>query len=88
MKKIYYIAFILFFIFVTPSFAEDNSNIYLNSLRLNVEGIVPYFNKDINEYYITVGDSVESLQVDCEASAGANVDISGNEDLKIRNEYY
>lgn len=61
-----------------------SSNSYLKSLQLNVEGISPKFNKSTTQYYITVSNLVNSINVTAKPEdSEAKVAISGNTDLKI-----
>ena len=59
------------------------NNVYLKFLRINKEGIVPYFNKEINEYYLTVGTDISNLEISAEAEDTDDlIDIKGNTDFK------
>lgn len=61
----------------------QDENAYLQVLRLNKEGMVPSFEKDIYEYYLTVPDSVKEIEVVAiSENPNANVDITGNTKLK------
>ncbi len=61
--------------------ADNNAN--LKIMRLNMEGVNPDFDKDIIEYYLTVDDSINDIDVTAIAeSKDANVEISGNKGLK------
>ena len=42
---------------------NDKSNSKLQNLRLNIEGMVPDFNKDIYNYYLTVNDNINNIEV-------------------------
>ena len=58
-----------------------NSN--LNALRIDVEGIVPTFSKDIYEYYLTIGNEINDIEVlAVSENPNAIVEISGNHNLK------
>lgn len=86
MKKILIqiIAIFSFFIMIsTISYAENSNenNAYLKTMRLDIEGVEPYFNKDINEYYITVGKEINSIEVNAEAEDNGDIEISGNENI-------
>ena len=86
MKKILIqiITIFSFFIMIsTISYAENSNenNAYLKTMRLDIEGVEPYFNKDINEYYITVGKEINSIEVNAEAEDNGDIEISGNENI-------
>ncbi len=62
---------------------SSTSNANLKTLRLNIEGITPNFEKDVYEYYITVGNSVKEIDVlAVSENPNANVEITGNTNLK------
>lgn len=85
MKKTYYIMILLvslWNIWGITSYAIDN-NANLEVLRLDIEGMVPSFNKDITEYYITVGENVNQIEITAiPQNENANVNIVGNEGVK------
>ena len=59
------------------------NDVYLKSMRVNKEGIVPYFNKEINEYYLTIGTDISNLEISAESENTDNrIDIKGNTNLK------
>ena len=62
---------------------NDKSNSKLQNLRLNIEGMVPDFNKDIYNYYLTVNDNINNIEV---LTIGENnnskITVTGNENLK------
>ena len=60
-----------------------SSNSYLKSLQLSVEGISPKFSKNTTQYYITVPNSVQSINVTATPEdKNAKVSISGNTGLQ------
>lgn len=60
---------------------SDNS--FLEILRLDKEGITPNFNKEITEYYITVDNSTNNLQVTAiPENRKSKIEIKGNNNLK------
>ena len=64
------------------SYATDN-NANLEVLRLDTEGMVPGFNKDVTEYYITVGENINQIEVTAiPQNENAYINIEGNENLK------
>lgn len=82
MKKIIICLLMILPIFCTISFAENDIP-YLKTLRVDKEGIVPYFNKEINEYYLTVGSDISSLDFITEAEdENSNINIIGNSSFK------
>lgn len=61
----------------------EKNNSYLQSLRLDIEGISPEFDKNIYEYYITVPTKVKDLEVlAISENPKATINITGNEGLK------
>ena len=62
---------------------NDKSNSKLQNLRLNIEGMVPDFNKDIYNYYLTVNDNINNIEV---LTIGENnnskITVTGNENLR------
>ena len=61
----------------------EKNNSYLQSLRLDIEGISPEFDKNIHEYYITVPTKVKDLEVlAISENPKATINIAGNERLK------
>lgn len=61
----------------------EGSNAYLQSLRLEKEGITPNFNKEIYEYYLTIPNNIQNLEVlAISENPNASINISGNKDLK------
>lgn len=63
--------------------SNEANNSYLQSFRLDVEGISPEFDKNIYEYYITVPTKVKDLEVlAISENPKATINIAGNEGLK------
>lgn len=61
----------------------EKNNSYLQSLRLDIEGISPEFDRNIFEYYITVPTKVKDLEVlAISENPKATINITGNEGLK------
>lgn len=59
------------------------NNADLKSLRLDIEGITPNFEKDNYEYYLTVPNDISDIEVLAVLeNPNANVEIGGNSDLK------
>lgn len=55
----------------------------LQSLRLGVEGIIPEFNSDIQEYYITISNDINEIEViTVTENPNAQVEITGNTNLQ------
>lgn len=62
----------------------DKTSADLDILRLSHEGISPQFNKDITEYYITVDNSVENIDVEAVAvNPNAKVSITGSGQISL-----
>lgn len=82
MRKVLF-AFVIFIMFVMSGVVWAESNTDLKVMRVNHEGIVPYFNKDIHEYYLTVGMDVSSLEITAEADdESVTINVIGNNNLK------
>lgn len=63
--------------------SDDKKNSNLAILRLEQEGISPDFEKEINEYYITVSEKIESLAITAiPENENSKVTITGNTSLK------
>lgn len=60
---------------------EDNAN--LQVLRLDREGIVPSFQKDIYEYYLTIPNDIKDIEVlAISENPNATIEITGNTGVK------
>ena len=63
--------------------AGENNNSLLKVMRLDKEGLIPEFSPDIKDYYFIVDLDTNNLEVTAIPEAtNANVQISGNQDLK------
>lgn len=63
--------------------SNDISNSKLQNLRLNIEGLVPEFNKDVFDYYLTVNNNINNLEIlTVPENKNSKIDITGNENLK------
>lgn len=63
--------------------SNDISNSKLQNLRFNIEGLVPEFNKDVFEYYLTVNNNINNLEIlTVPENKNSKVEITGNENLK------
>lgn len=63
--------------------SNDISNSKLQNLRLNIEGLVPEFNKDVFDYYLTVNNNINNLEIlTVPENENSKIDITGNENLK------
>lgn len=61
----------------------DSNSVNLDILRLNKEGIIPDFNKEITQYYLIVDENTENIEITAiPESNKANVKIQGNNNLK------
>lgn len=67
----------------TPQEQETkSSNANLKSMTISQEGLTPTFNKSTTDYVLTVGNDVESIQIDATPEdSKAKVTVSGNTDL-------
>lgn len=62
---------------------SQNNNATLQVLRLDKEGITPNFEKGINEYYLTISNEVNDIEVlAISENPNATVEITGNTNLK------
>ena len=63
--------------------SNDISNSKLQNLRLNIEGLVPEFNKDIFDYYLTINNNINNLEIlTVPENKNSKIEITGNENLK------
>ncbi len=61
----------------------ENDNANLQALRLNYEGLIPNFDKEIQEYYLTIPNSIQELEVlAISENPKASIKITGNKELK------
>ncbi len=61
----------------------EDSNSNLQVLRLEVEGMVPQFDKDIQEYYLNLPSTIQNLEVlAISQNPDATVEIIGNTNLQ------
>lgn len=61
----------------------NKSNSYLQTLRIDREGLSPTFDKNIYEYYLTISNEVNEVEVlAISENSNATIDISGNTNLK------
>lgn len=66
---------------VSQNLTKDNAN--LDIFRLDIEGINPEFNNQITDYYITVKESVDNIEVTAiPENNNAKVEVIGNNNLK------
>lgn len=85
MKKAYYLMTLFVFLWSVwgiPAYGANN-NVDLEVLRMNVEGMVPGFGSDITEYYITVGENINQIEITAiPKNEKSLVKVVGNESLK------
>ena len=63
--------------------SNNRSNSKLQNLRLNIEGLVPEFNKDVFDYYLTVNNNINNLEIlTVPENKNSKIEITGNENLK------
>lgn len=61
----------------------QSENAYLQVLRLDREGIVPTFNKDVYQYYLTIPSIINEIEVlAISENPNAKVEITGNTNLE------
>lgn len=62
---------------------ENVSNSKLQNLRLSIEGMVPEFNNNIYDYYLTVKNDIKDIEVLATAENNeAQIEIIGNDNLE------
>lgn len=55
----------------------------LKSLRINQEGILPSFDKEIYDYYLTINESINNLQIEAiPENINSKIEIIGNGNFK------
>lgn len=63
--------------------SEQNSNANLQALRINLEGLVPNFEKDIYEYDLTIAKEINEIEiVPITENPNATATVTGNTNLK------
>ena len=63
--------------------SNNVSNSKLQNLRFNIEGLVPEFNKDVFDYYLTVNNNINNLEIlTVPENKNSKIEITGNENLK------
>lgn len=63
--------------------SNNRSNSKLQNLRLNIEGLVPEFNKDVFDYYLTVNNNINNLEIlTMPENKNSKIEITGNENLR------
>lgn len=61
----------------------EKNNVTLQVLRLNREGIIPNFNPNIHEYYLTVSNDIQNIEVlAISENPNATIEITGNTNLQ------
>lgn len=61
----------------------EKNNANLQALRINQEGIIPSFNEQVEDYYLTISNDISEIEVLAIAeNPNATVEISGNTNLK------
>lgn len=85
MKKYVLLILLVVSIIFLPNIvnAEDENNTNLKIMRTNKENIVPNFDKGIFEYYLTVDNNTNSLDLTAVAeNENSKVEIIGNKNFK------
>ena len=63
--------------------SNNRSNSKLQNLRLNIEGLVPEFNKDVFDYYLTINNNINNLEIlTVPENKNSKIEITGNENLR------
>ena len=63
--------------------SNNKNNSKLQNLRLNIEGLVPEFNKDVFDYYLTINNNINNLEIlTVPENKNSKIEITGNENLK------
>ena len=63
--------------------SNNVSNSKLQNLRFNIEGLVPEFNKDVFDYYLTINNNINNLEIlTVPENKNSKIEITGNENLK------
>lgn len=63
-----------------------SSNNNLKSLQLDIEGISPTFNKNTTQYYITIPENTNNINITAlPEDAKANIQITGNTNISVGN---
>ena len=63
--------------------SNNRSNSKLQNLRLNIEGLVPEFNKDVFDYYLTINNNINNLEIlTVPENKNSKIEITENENLK------
>ena len=63
-----------------------SSNNNLKSLQLDIEGISPTFNKNTTQYYITIPENTNNINITAlPEDAKANIQITGNTNIPVGN---
>ncbi len=61
-----------------------NSNAYLSSLQVSVEGISPRFNRNTTNYYLIIDNTIDTVNVTATPEdANASVLVTGNTNLQV-----
>ena len=85
MKKYVLLILLVISIIFLPNIvnAEDNDNTSLKIMRTNKENIVPNFDKEIFEYYLTVDNNTNNLDLTAiPENENSKVEIIGNKNFK------
>lgn len=88
MKKYVLLILLIVSIIFFPNIvnAEDENNTNLKIMRTNKENIVPNFDKGIFEYYLTVDNNTNSLDLTAvPENENSKIEINGNQNFKQGN---
>lgn len=88
MKKYVLLILLIVSIIFFPNIvnAEDENNTNLKIMRTNKENIVPNFDKGIFEYYLTVDNNTNSLDLTAVTeNENSKIEINGNQNFKQGN---
>ena len=63
--------------------STEMANTKLQTLRIDIEGMIPEFDSNVTQYYLTVGEEINEIEVlATPENPKAKVDITGNSHLK------
>ncbi len=68
---------------ITKTNNTDSTNANLQTLRIDKEGMIPQFDTNVTQYYLTVGEEIKEIEVlATPQNTSAKVNVTGNTNLK------